>query len=40
MLSPFPPSAFAHAMLVAVIVLALLTALVATDPTSPGGNDH
>ncbi len=40
MVSPFPLPVSFPAMLVAVIVLALLTALVATDPTSPGGGDH
>ena len=33
---PFPTTAFA--MLAVVIVLLLLTALVATDPSSPGGD--
>lgn len=35
----FPPLPHTSAMLPVVIVLLLLTALVATDPATPGGGD-
>lgn len=40
MMLRFPLPVSVPAMLVTVVVLALLTALVATDPSSPSGGDH
>jgi hypothetical protein len=40
MIGRFPSPDYYHAMLPAVIVLLLITALVATDSTSPGAGDR